>query len=437
VRAPATDDRTANDQSGRRNLDLLIQLRWLAAAGQLGTVLAVHMLGVPLPLVPMTGALLLLVAVNAATMRLRDRGRATERALLGTLLADAGCLTVQLALSGGAENPFVSLFLLQVVLGAVLLGTGAAWALVAVTVAAYAGLALAAPPLALPAGLASHLSAPYLAASWFNYAMTAVLLVAFVTRIARNLRDRDRHLAELAARADEEEQIVRMGLLASGAAHELGTPLASLSVALGDWRADPRVAADAGLSQDVADMQAEVARCKDILAGILFAAGEVTGQAPRRTTLARFVDEALAEPLARGLATVRDRTGAPVPIVADRALAQTLAALVENAAEAGASTVAVTLSRDGADLVIAVTDDGSGFAPHMLAGIGKPYRSTKDRRGAGLGLFLAGNVLRTLGGTMTAANRGAGASGGGARVTLRFPAETLAYDAGGAQEPAA
>ena len=70
--------------------------------------------------------------------------------------------------------------------------------------------------------------------------LNAILVVVFITRISHNLRRRDARLAAVRQRAAEEEHIVRMGLLASGAAHELGTPLATLAVILGDWKRIPR-----------------------------------------------------------------------------------------------------------------------------------------------------------------------------------------------------
>ena len=83
----------------------------------------------------------------------------------------------------------------------------------------------------------------------------------------------------------EEEHIVRMGLLASGAAHELGTPLSTLSVILGDWHHLPTFASDPELSQDVSEMQAQVMRCKSIVTNILLSAGETRGEAPVETRL--------------------------------------------------------------------------------------------------------------------------------------------------------
>lgn len=417
------------DEAARRNLLLLVQLRWLAVGGQLATILVVrYLFDVRLPLVPMLAMLGILTGLNLALAAARHR-TVPNALLFASLLVDVACLTVQLALSGGATNPFATLYLLQVVLGAVLLETWSSWMLVAITSAALGWLALFGRPIALPAGFDTYLSPVHVAGLWLNYTLAAVLLVQFVTRISRNLRDRDARLASLRQRAAEEEHIVRMGLLASGAAHELGTPLSSLSVALGDWKNEPAVAADPQLAADVDDMRAEVARCKEIVAGILFAAGEVTGQAPERTTLRRFVRATVAAwPQAERI-TLDDALGADVPIVADRALAQALVNLFDNAMEAGASRVALLALRDGDEIRLTVSDDGRGFPPDILANVGKPYQSSKTRRGAGLGLFLATNVLRTLGGTLSARNL----AQGGAAVTLAWPLDALLLEAGEAQ----
>ncbi|MET3722951.1 ATP-binding protein [Sphingomonas trueperi] len=413
------------EDAARRNLLLLVQLRWLAVLGQLTTILGVHLVfDLRLPLVPMLVTVGVLVSLNLAMYPARALRPATNAQVMAGLLVDVMCLTVLLYLSGGATNPFVSLYLLQVVLGAVLLETASSWALVFLTSAAFAFLAVVHRPLSLPPMLATSLSGAFLFALWFNYTLTATLIVQFVTRIARNLRDRDARLAELRQRAAEEEHIVRMGLLASGAAHELGTPLASISVALGDWRADRKIAKDPQLSAEVADMQAEVARCKAIVAGILFAAGEISGEAPERTTLRRFVT-GLVEAWPRNDSVILDyRLGSDLPIVADRALGQSIVNLLDNAVEAGATRIRLSVDQDEDALVLSVRDDGRGFPDEILPRIGDPYNSSKGKQGAGLGLFLTHNVLRTLGGTLTARNSEAG----GAEVLLRVPQAALALE---------
>lgn len=410
-----------------RNMLLLVQLRWLAVGGQLGTILVVDgLLGVHLPLVPMASVLAALVLLNLATLARRSQWSDTNLPLFLALVLDVAALTAQLYLSGGARNPFVSLYLLQVVIGAVLLEVWSSWALVAITGAAFALLGPFHRPLQLPPGFASSLSEAFLIANWVNFVLAATLLVAFVTRIAANLRDRDAKVAHLHQRAVEEEHIVRMGLLASGAAHELGTPLSSISVLLGDWRHEAAIRRNPRLAAEVDDMRAEVARCKDIVSGILFAAGEVTGEAPTRTTLRTFLTDTLDR--WRGTdpdrAVFEDRLGPDVPIVADRALAQALTNLLDNAVEAGARSIALVALRDGAMLRLTVRDDGNGFTDRILSSLGKPYNTSKDRQGAGLGLYLVTNVLRPLGGTIEALNR----DGGGAETSLVLPIEALALE---------
>ena len=414
----------APEDAAARNMRLLVLLRWMAVGGQAAAILIVHYgLGIHLPVVAMGVVLAALVMLNAMTWLGHPHWPVTNFQLFGSLACDVAALSVQLYLSGGATNPFVSLYLLQVVMGAVLLYTWSSWALVALTAVAFALVALLSPPLALPPWFATQLSPVYVMGLWANFVLAAVLLVLFVTRIAANLRSRDAHLAAMRQRAAEEDHIVRMGLLASGAAHELGTPLSSILVLLGDWRSEAAIRTDPRLAAEVDEMQAEVMRCKTIVSGILFAAGEVTGEAPERTTLRRFLSGIVA--VWPGTVTFEDRIGEDRPIVSDRALGQALTNLLDNAAEAGASAITLTAAVEEAVIVLTVRDDGSGFPPAVLAGIGKPYNTSKERRGAGLGLFLATNVLRTLGGTLAARN-----IAGGAEMVLRLPVAALALEDG-------
>ncbi|MDF0488253.1 ATP-binding protein [Sphingomonas sp. H39-1-10] len=407
---------------------LLVQLRWLAVAGQLATILLVQFgMGVELPLRAMALVLAALVLVNLASLSLlRQRRTITNSELLLALLLDVAALTTQLYLSGGATNPFVSLFLLQVVLGAILLGRWSSWALVAVTCGAFALLMRRFRPLDLPISLASDPFGLHIVGSWACFALVAVLLVLFVTRISGNLRARDAYVADMRQRAADQDHILQIGLLASGAAHELGTPLASLAVILGDWRRMPRLAADPELAQDVAEMQAEVERCKAIVTGILMSAGEARGEAPEITSVHGFFADLVDYWRARGTTPLAydNAFGPDLPIVSDTALKQVICNVLDNAAEVSPQGIGLAVERAGDAIRLSVRDAGPGFAPDMLANLGKPYQSTKQRPGGGLGLFLVVNVMRKLGGSVTARNR----DEGGAEVTLRLPIASLALD---------
>jgi two-component system sensor histidine kinase RegB len=419
----------ASEDVGARNMLLLTQLRWLAIAGQLAAILGAWLwIGNALPIGPMLAILVALAALNLLTLSLLHKGWAVaNHQLFVALLMDWAALTTQLYLSGGTTNPFAPIGLLQVVLGAVLLEAWSSWALVALHSCAFGVLAAFHDPLRLPARYASTLSPVHILASWLNFVLVSVLLVLFVTRIGRNLRIRDARLAELRQQAAEEDHIVRMGLLASGAAHELGTPLASMAVILGDWRRQPALTGDGAFAEEVAEMQAAVARCKAIVTGILYASGEARSEMVERTSLSAFVTKVARDWDGQrpGVLTLRDRSDAGIAIVADRTLAQVLVNLLDNAVEAGAAKVVLSADIADDELHLSVEDDGPGFAPGMLDSLGKPYASTKDRRGAGLGLFLAVNVMRKLGGAVAAAN----GARGGAVVTLSIPLRALTLEA--------
>ncbi len=416
--------------AGRRNMLLLTQLRWLAVGGQLVTVAVVKFaLGIDLPMTQLLMSTATLAALNIASHVLIASGaRFTDGALAAALLFDVGALTVQLSLSGGITNPFAALFLLHIVLGAVLLRPYYPWTIVAATLIALGILSLDPTPLVLPANLPVDPVNLYLFGGFVCFVLIAVLLVVFIGQISRNLRSHDAALAAVRQRAAEEDHIVRMGLLASGAAHELGTPLSLLSVAIGDWRAMPRLRDDAELQQELAEMDGAVRRCKAIVSGILMSAGEARGVAPEVTSVRRFLTEIVADyraSLLPGTLDFDDRFGADVTIVSDPALRQVIGNVIDNAIEVSPGTVTLTALREDDALVIEIADRGTGFAPEILATFGQPYRSTKGKPGGGLGLFLLVNVLRKLGGEASAENR----LDGGARVRIVLPLAALAMAA--------
>ena len=417
------------DAAGRRNMVLLVQLRWIAIAGQIATIGFVHFgMDIHLPIASMLVVPCIATAMNGGSlMVLRRRTDITHAELFLALLFDVFALTTQLYLSGGATNPFVSLYLVQVALGAMLLHRWSAWGIVAVSTLCAAMLAFVYRPLDLSETLEGHLFDLHIVGTWVCITMIAVLLVLFMTRVNQNLQQREAYLARLRQQAVEEEHIVRMGLLASGAAHELGTPLAQLAVVLGDWRHMREIKAHPALVEEVGEMEAAVKRCKTILTGILMSAGEARGEAPEVTNVRDFIDIIArdwrsANP---GMPLRCDFGPHDYPrIIADPVIRQAVTNLLDNAREAGASYINMMVSRDSQWLHIAVRDNGRGFDPAMLADVGKPYRSSKGKQGGGLGLFLVVNVVRKLGGRVDASN---GAEGG-AMVQLRLPLATLAME---------
>lgn len=425
--------------TNRKNLLLLVSLRWLAVFGQIAAIaIADFWLGMSLPVWQMGIVIAFLIGLNLITLyRYASGAPITNTELFLDLLLDVATLTAQLYLSGGATNPFVSLFLLQAVLGAVLLRPWSTWTIVAVTTGCFIGLTFFYRDI----GFSLSASDPSQSAvfrlhtygMFVSFLLAAVLLVLFVTRINQNLRDRDTRLAELRQQSAEEGHIVRMGLLASGAAHELGTPLATLSVILNDWQRVPALRTDDDFVMELAEMQAQLNRCKEIVSGILRSSGEERGEDSAPSSIVSFIDGVVDDwESSRGLTELHytNRLNEDFMIASDILLKRILFNVLDNAFEVSPAWVGLDISRDGDLLMIAVRDAGPGFSSDMLAEFGKPYMSTKQRPGSGLGLFLVVNVLRKLGGRAVAIN----IPTGGAIVELSLPVAALSIESVNAPE---
>lgn len=398
--------------------------------GQIVTICVVHyVLGIALPIATMATVVAFLAVLNLISLlRHRTQGNVTNIELFLELLLDVAALTIQLYLSGGVNNPFVSLYLLQVILGAVLLEAWSTWVLVGITSACFLLLTVFFRELPLPRQHEGEIFSLQVQGMFISFALAAVLIVFFVMRINRNLRARDSRLADLRRRSAEEELILRMGLLASGAAHELGTPLSTMAVILNDWQRMHGLHEDPEIEGDIEEMQTQLMRCKEIVSRVLVSSGEARGEGATATTVVRFFDM-LVEEWSRGrrlpVMEYRNEFAPDRAIVSDVALKQGLLNVLDNASEASPDWIGLEVRREDDSLVAVVRDRGPGFADVALAGFGKPYHSTKGHPGGGLGLFLLVNVVHKLGGSVEPGRR----AGGGAIVIVRLPLRSLALEA--------
>lgn len=417
-------DDTFDERARRKNLALLVRLRWIAILGQALTTGLLHYgFGVVLPVGLMALVIALQALINLASwLRGRSRRPVAGGELLAMLMADVAALTVMFGLSGGTTNPFISLFLLQIILGALLLRPWAAWLLVATTSLAWIGLSRFHRPLELPHrhGEGQSLFDLHLLGMFICFLLAAALLVRMISQIRDTLRERDTALADLRCQRAEEDHLIRIGLLASGAAHELGSPLATISVILGDWRCLPQIAADPGLGRDLAEAEAQVDRCKRIITGILASSGAARGEGAASTKAGDFFDAAVSEWRAHQPGAILDYTNRLPPdlvFIADLSLRQALFNLLDNAQRASPGAIRLEIGESGGRIELTVSDRGSGFAPQILAAPARPWNTTSDREGAGLGLFLCSNVARRFGGALRLRNR----SGGGAEAAMVLP----------------
>lgn len=407
--------------TNKQHFLLLIQLRWLAVAGQVFTIFLVSQwMEIKLPVSAMAIVIGFLCVLNSASyIHYKKEKYVSKTVMFAGLLLDVLALSVQFYLSGGASNPFISLFLLQIILAAVLLEAWATWILVALSSFCFIVLTIYYRPIEIPHHHGSDFFNLHIQGMFICFVLASVLLVLFVTRIQRNLSARD-------AQSAEEDHIVRMGLMASGAAHELGTPLATVSVILSDWQRMPLFQKDPVIEEELTEILAQIDRCKTIVSGILLSSGTARGEGALRTTINQFLDDLISE--WQGLYPVTrinyiNHCQPDIPIICDIALKQMIFNVMDNAREASADQIGIEAMIEGDNLIISVSDEGAGFKPDVLAELGKAYCSTKGRPEGGLGLYLVSNVVRKLNGQMTAQNK----ADKGAIVTIRLPLASLCY----------
>ncbi len=424
--ASAFDETNVLNETGHKNMLHLIHLRWLAVGGQIATILvATWGFGIQLPLFNMLAVMVCLIAFNIGShLRWHEERVVSNRELFLAMLVDIASLTAQLYFTGGINNPFVFLFLLQVILSAVLLRAESTWLVVAITTLCLAFLSIVNKPLVWPLNSTYKLADLYATGLVICFVLNAALLVIFITRIGRNLRAGDAALASLRQRAAEEEHIVRMGLLASGAAHELGTPLATMSVVLGDWKRMPQFSKDPAMLEEIEEIEGQLLRCKSIVSGILLSAGETRGESSSKTSLNEFFESLVEEWESSRPAQHFEYSNSideEFTVAFDSTVKQMVFNVLDNALEVSPNWLRFEVSKNQEQLFLTVADQGPGFRADILEQVGTPYNSSKGRPGGGLGLFLVMNVARTLGGTLTANNR----KEGGAEVVIALPLNAM------------
>jgi len=405
------DEQSAFLSTPAITLRWLLRMRWGAVVGQAATILATALLfRLALPLAPLIVIIAMTALSNVVIAKwMRSASIVSPHLVAAVLAFDTISLGALLYFTGGPSNPFSVLFLVQITIAALVLGTGTTAGIVALSAAVYAFLFFANVPLAGMEHMHHSGSSAFnlhLQGMFVAFTLAAVLIAYFVTRVSSALRQRDAQLEGAQRRAATNERLASLSTLAAGAAHELGTPLATIAIASKELeRAAALLAGAELLREDALLIREQVDRCRDIVQQMSAQAGGAVGELPEKVDanqIALELRRRLDDSRAARLDVRADQS--PTFVVPSRALVQTLGSLVKNAFEATADQGAhVLLAIDSADgrVRFSVTDEGSGMTADQLAHVGEPFFTTKDPgAGMGLGVFLARAFADRLGGTL-------------------------------------
>lgn len=413
------------EDANRRHLRRLVLLRWIALATMAATIAVTRgVFEFALPLLPLSLIVLAAALLNGWThWRIARPWRVRSREVLAQLLADTGALAAVLYFTGGWSNPFVSLFLLPLVMAATLLSQRHAWTMAAATFLCYSLLGFFYEPLPHAHHGDTGDFGLHVLGMWVSFTLSAGVIAWFVARMAASLRERDRELAAARERALRDQQVLALGTLAAGAAHQLGTPLATMAVMLRELEHDN--VDDPVLAMDLVQLRRQVDECKTIISDLVAAAGQSRVEGGRAeavdTFLARTVENWRALRPGVEVSIALDGTGPAPRILAERTLGHTLITLLNNAADASDQGIEMAGTWTEQLLTVEIRDRGTGLPAGLLDRVGRVPVTTKGD-GHGVGLMIANAAMERLGGRVTHSNR----ADGGACTRMELPLAAFA-----------
>jgi two-component system sensor histidine kinase RegB len=404
-------------------VDTLIRLRWLAVAGQSAAVL---LTGVGLGFdVPIGGCFLCIGFAVLLNLGLRLRYPVSRRladneatAILGFDIMQHAAL---LSLTGGLVNPFSILFLAPVMISAASLPLSRTFFLLLLALACATALTFWRRPLPWVPGQDLQLPMLYSVAIWVAIAVGAAFIAIYATRVAEEARQLAGALTATELVLAREQHLSQLDGLAAAAAHELGTPLATLALVVNEMtRLKPPPGA---FADDLSLLSQEIGRCRAIL-GKLASLGEDDAGPLGELTIGQLIEEIVAPHRRLDIAIEVETNGRPPEPVCRRnpGMLYGLRNIIENAVDFASKRLRVSASWSDEQVEIIIADDGPGVAPHILARLGEPYITTRgeDGRdnggGLGLGLFIAKTLLERSGAATSIVNLAAPASGAVASV---------------------
>ena len=399
-------------------LRTLILVRWVAIFGQISAIAVAHRFyDIALDLGLCFMAIGAAVITNlVATFVFPENRRLTDGEATATLLFDTAQIAVLLYLTGGLNNPFALLVLAPATIAATALQLRSTLFLGAATIAMITVVALVHRPLAMTDGTPILVPALFEFGFWLAIVIGVIFQGLYAGRVASEIHSMGEALLATQMALAREQKLTDLGGVVAAAAHELGTPLATIKLVSSELADeltdDPELKADAELIREQAD------RCRDILRSMGRAGKDDLHL--RRAPLGAVIREA-AEPHADRGKTLHlnledgsaDEGGQPV-IHRRPEIIHGLRNLIQNAVDFARGNVWVDADWTDARIRLRIVDDGTGFPPHLLGRIGDPFmrrrRSEADLRkrpeyeGMGLGLFIAKTLLERTGADLTFTN---------------------------------
>lgn len=422
--------KNTDNNATRLNLHRLVMLRFVIMASLSLVIVILRYHNIPLHVFPLVIAIATLGFLNGiAWWHLSNKTNTQAKTLFLQLLGDLSALSFLFYFSGGYSNPFIWMYLIPITVAAVALNAFYAWVITAISILCYTLLMFFNVPLS---HLHLHAGGDFtgqvqldihLVGMWLGFVVSSIIVAIFIARIGKNLREADRKIAEVREKMLESERVLALGTLAASAAHELGTPLATMSIISQELRQE--YADHPELTSQLDILQTQTKRCKEILSTLTQEAGAARAESSTPILLKDFLTQAIARwqdtrPATELIQTIPDHAFNPA-ILLDRTLTQAILNVLDNAADESSARILLEARWDEKKLQITVRDFGKGLTPETKEKLGTPFFTSKKNHGMGLGVYLTSLTLARYEGELDLQNH----PEGGVVTRIELPIKQL------------
>ena len=402
---------TQNNQTNLENLRILNRVRLIAINGQLALILfAIGYLDIFLPLNWLIALLVCEVAFQIYSyLRVKNARTVSANEIFIHIVIDSLILASLVYFSGGASNPFIYLLLLSIALGTLMLTPRHLLLVATLQLLLYSLLNIYQRPLEMgdSSPLASfHL---HLAGMWVNFVMTVILIAVFGLLTRLSLLNQEKKIRQLREKQIKDEQILSLGIMSANAAHQLGTPLATMAIIVDDLNHED---VSERVKNDMSLLAEQIGKCRNIIYALNdrshYSKSQLSQVADAQPTLCiKKQLETIAENwmvfrpqiiLEKHWGADIDKIFYKIPISVEQALTN----LLDNAADASLENqkdkVSIDCCRKQQSLIIEISDYGQGLSPELKESLGASIQKTEKRDGLGWGVFLSNASIERAGG---------------------------------------
>ena len=398
-------------------LRILFWYRTISIAGQIATtILAKIIFSFPLNEWGIACVVAILILVNIYTWIRSNQSNETHNGeIFSLLLIDVAALSALFYFAGGATNPFVSMYLLPLAIGAVLLSQVWVWLLAFISMMAYSCLMWVFPNQHMHHSDQSFNL--HILGMWVSFVLSAAVIAYFVVRMRSALQQKDELLIAAHEQRIKDEKLVSLGALAASTAHEMGTPLGTIQLIISD------LDENSISKKEIDTLLEQITRCKEALAEMSTSAGGFHVEGEGITDFEEFFTQLLEDwqkkrPEIEPHINIQGTSKAG--IIAGNTVSKALNNLLDNAADASPDYVNVSATWGDDEAIITIVDNGKGVDEKLVANIGvKPFSTKPD--GIGLGAYLAHEIIQRIGGVV----RLSGQSTGGLETVITLPLQQV------------